>query len=230
MTESDWDTAADPSPMLKALSGKASERKLRLFAVACCRRHWHLMTDERSRAAVELGERLADGLGTETERQVAEAQAVQATRTAVQARGEDFTISESFTIAARAARFTVMEAGTFDLEAALATASACRLMVLHESGSRDGRASENAALCSTLRDVFGNPFRPTTIDNRILTPHVLATAKSIYDDRAFHHVFAVADALTDAGAPDDSPLLQHLRGRGPHVRGCYALDLVLGKI
>jgi hypothetical protein len=37
-----------------------------------------------------------------------------------------------------------------------------------------------------------------------------------------------ADALEDAGCTDPE-LLGHLRGPGPQVRGCWAVDLVLGK-
>ncbi len=79
-----------------------------------------------------------------------------------------------------------------------------------------------------IRDIFGNPFRPVAFDPSWRTSTALAIAQGIYDDRAFDRLPILADALQDAGC-ENADLLNHLRSEGPHVKGCWALDLVLGK-
>ena len=85
-----------------------------------------------------------------------------------------------------------------------------------------------AEAANRLRCVFGNPFRPTAFDPTWRTPTVVAIAAGAYADRAFDRLPILADALEDAGC-DAAELLAHLRGPGPHARGCWALDAVLGK-
>jgi hypothetical protein len=95
-----------------------------------------------------------------------------------------------------------------------------------------GKAQEERAVCALIRDIMSNPFRPSPI----LAPAWLAwqdgtvsrMARSIYEDEAFDRLPILGDALEDAGCTDAS-VLGHLRGAGPHVRGCWAVDLILGK-
>jgi hypothetical protein len=84
------------------------------------------------------------------------------------------------------------------------------------------------AQAALLRDLFGNPFRPVGIAGPWLTPDVAALAQAIYDGRLFGNLPVLADALEEAGCADRE-LVAHLRGPGPHVLGCWALDAVLGK-
>ncbi|HJZ91323.1 MAG TPA: hypothetical protein VKE40_10660 [Gemmataceae bacterium] len=79
-----------------------------------------------------------------------------------------------------------------------------------------------------LRDVFGNPFRRAAFDPRWRTSEVVGRARDIYEDRSFDRMPVLANALMDAGCADEQ-VLGHCRGEGPHVRGCWVVDLVLGK-
>jgi hypothetical protein len=79
-----------------------------------------------------------------------------------------------------------------------------------------------------IREIHGNPFRPTTIDPAWLTSTVVELARGIYDERAFDRLPILADALQDAGC-DDADVLDHCRGPGPHVRGCWVIDVLLGQ-
>jgi hypothetical protein len=78
VTATDWQTCVDPEPLLYFLRDKGSNRKWRLFAVACCRRIGHLMADERSRRAVEIAARYADALASDEELEAARAEAQEA--------------------------------------------------------------------------------------------------------------------------------------------------------
>jgi hypothetical protein len=96
-----------------------------------------------------------------------------------------------------------------------------------EGGKR--HTAEVQAQCNLLRDVFGNPFRPVAFDPAWRTSDVLLLARGIYEERAFDRMPILADALQDAGCDNDD-ILSHLReANATHVRGCWALDLVLEK-
>lgn len=80
-----------------------------------------------------------------------------------------------------------------------------------------------------LRDVFGNPFRPVTWDPGWRTSDAVALARGIYQDRAFDRMPILADALQDAGCDDEQVLIHCRDPEQVHVRGCWVVDLVLGK-
>jgi hypothetical protein len=95
--------------------------------------------------------------------------------------------------------------------------------------------AERGEQCRLLRDILGNPFRPATVSPAWQAPQVVALAQAAYDERDMPtgtldlaRLAVLADALEDAGCTD-SNILDHLRRPGPHVRGCWAVDLILGK-
>ena len=92
-------------------------------------------------------------------------------------------------------------------------------------------SSEREAQAALVRDIFGNPFRPTTVPPTLLAWNdgtVPKIAQGIYEERAFDRLPILHDALLDAGC-DDEDILAHCRSDGPHVRGCWVIDLILGK-
>ena len=89
-------------------------------------------------------------------------------------------------------------------------------------------APDALRLSNLLREQLGNPFRPYAFDHRWRTETVVALASAIEADHAFDRMPILADALEDAGC-DERPMLDHLRGPGPHARGCWVLDLILNR-
>ena len=87
---------------------------------------------------------------------------------------------------------------------------------------------ESAAQVKMVHCIFGNPFRPVTFDPDWRTTTAIQLAQQMYDSRDFSAMPILADALQDAGC-DHADILDHCRGPGPHVRGCWVVDLVLGK-
>ena len=98
-----------------------------------------------------------------------------------------------------------------------------------EYASEPGYAEEEAAQCELLRCVLGNPFRPAApVDPAWLTSTVTALARQMYESRDFALMPILADAIQDAGCEQDD-VLDHCRADASHARGCWVVDLVLGK-
>ena len=97
-----------------------------------------------------------------------------------------------------------------------------------EGSIGDSTSCERTAQTELFRDIFGNPFRPVAADPAWLTPTVQSIAAAIYEDRAFDRLPILADALEEAGCTNADVLL-HCRQPAEHVRGCWVVDLMLGK-
>jgi hypothetical protein len=207
LTKAEWQAGTDLVVLLDFLHGRAGERQLRLFAAACCRRVLDLLPDARSRHAVDVFERHAEGLAGAGELRAALVQAWSAGENAASYLASE----EPFLVAFRAA-----------LDRARAA---------HPERVDPGREkAEVAAQCDLLRDVC-NPFHPGILDDGVPSWNggaVPRLARAVYDGRRFEDLPILADALEEAGCTD-AELLAHCRGPGPHARGCWALDLVLGR-
>lgn len=227
MTEQEWLSETPPEEWLltaavvQFLHGRTSDRKLRLFAVACCRRIQHLLDDERSRAAIEVAERHADGLASDDELARAERNAA------------DLSDGDEGNCEADMARAAAAYVAAKDVVTAVDTAFNYSMgpSLDPDDGNRDGVRfhSENMLRWAFLHDIVGNPFRPAAIDQSWLTSNVSTLAQAAYEERAFDRMAILADALEDAGCTNQE-ILGHCRGAGPHVRGCWVLDLLLGRI
>jgi hypothetical protein len=224
MTEAEWQKCDDPKPMLQHLKDRASSRKLRLFAVACCRDVWKWMPDVRSREGVEVAGKFADGLIGEGELEVVRAGTAGAwTRV--------WGMASHIYQSARAAHFALDLKQEVLFLVPQETANANRNYVTLSSAGdpdavRESLAEVRRRQVGWLRDLFGNPFRPVAFDPCWRTPHVLRLARGIYEEDAFDQLPMLADALLDVGC-DDVAILAHCRASGAHVRGCWPVDLIL---
>jgi hypothetical protein len=224
MSEAEWLACKDPRAMLEFLRRKASDRKLRLFAVACCRRIWHVMSDERIRAAVEVAERFADGQANAEELK-------NVTRAADKV--DELASPPALSTAACAAYYLGGKERSWCSDvthcAAYAAASSHADWKRQPSDYDATLNRERTAQAGLLRCVFGPyPSRPVTINPAWRTANVSALAQTIYDERAFDRLPILADALEDAGC-DNADILNHCRQPGEHCRGCWVVDLVLDK-
>jgi hypothetical protein len=221
MTEAEWLACDDPEPMRYAVRETASNRKLRLFAILCCSRISYMLTDQRSRNALSQAERLAEGQMTQRERR-------NWYRT-LRGYADDFAPDEAVTgTFHRSPHFAASEAAEWSAIAIGAAADMASSDVDHIRVGHQARDAEKLLQSQFLRDIFGNPFRPVAFDPAWLTETVVGIARGIYEDRAFERMPILADALQEAGC-ENADILAHCREPGVHVRGCWVVDLVLGK-
>lgn len=251
MTEAEWLACNDPGPMLKWLvdNGSVSQRKLRLLVCACGRRVEHLMDDE-SFKVVQEAENIDDSQSNSRSQETAHGvfflfdYGPQLLR-AVRARSQDVSTGYDFwnvngslgSALYLAANYVAENDGEFLQAAAKALVTAPNhnprwaigiARTRYEEITHQAILSERAAQAETLRCIFGNPFRSSAFDPSCLTAKAVRLAQTIDQERAFDSLSILADLLDDAGYTNQE-ILSHCRQEGEHVRGCWVVDLILGK-
>lgn len=215
MTESEWNDCVEPGSMLKFLQGLASDRQFRLFACACCRGINRFIPVGPCREAVEVSLRYADGQATADELAMAQTAAVALA-----------THAGPHTAAAWAA-----------CEAANPSAFGAARAAAHETQEQIRKSSPRAAAdearaqAAFLRDIVGDPFAtsPRGVIWRLTGDTLVREiAEAVYTNPAREDMRHLAVELVRLGCPDDA-LLEHCRSDEPHVRGCWAIDRLLGK-
>jgi hypothetical protein len=228
LTDKKWLSCTDPERMLESFLGKASERKIRLFAVACCQRIRHLLTHEASREALQVAEAYADKLLGFEERQSSWDAAFQVLVRSLHSLTRDSARQGSSLTAAEFAAWAASRSLHRSwINVSTYTWQQVRDAVFLTAGAVAAK-NEATEMASLMRCIFGNPFKPVTIDPAWVTANVVALAQTIYDQRSFEVLPILGDALEDAGC-DNADILEHCRSGGEHVRGCWVVDLVLEK-
>jgi hypothetical protein len=255
MNEAEWHGCTDPGAMLAFLGAAASGRKLTFFACACCRRG--TVACKHAWEELWMVEKFADGrippakLAAAVERMDGRlsylplcGQAAINCATYLAQGDASLLLSE----AAAAASESAAQVARVAKEAASDAANrpwkhltveelidaGRKALAAVEGAAATARRAEEGAQCDLLRDLFGNPFRAPTLDAARLTPAIAARAAAAYARRtgdgylAPAGLRALADALEGAACAEQV-IIDHLRQPGPHVRGCFALDLVRGR-
>lgn len=219
MTEAEWLACADPLAMLTYLSGSGSEspRKMRLYAVACCRLFWATLDDYRFRGAVEVAEQFADNRTSKN--------ALRRARQGVRSLRSELTDNRRAWTACWLAEVASAERAV--------TGFAHQIQLLSLQGLSGSTAADDRIFADFFRELFGPLlFRPLRLPRSLLRWNggtVKALAQSLYDEGRWNELPILADALEDAGCQDDD-ILRHCRDRNqPHVKGCWVVDALLEK-
>jgi len=213
VTETEWLSATSACSLLHAARELSSERKYRLSAAALARHLFPAVTHPDLSRGIELAEQLTDGTasGAEIER----AREFFGSMTYVghyEARG---IVGEDMFLASL-------------IREALKPQARRSRVIAHLSDYVADRPENPQCGLPELRDIFGNPFRPVPFSPSWRTDAAVSLARQMYESRDFSAMPILANALQGAGC-HDAHILDHCRGPGPHVRGCWVVDLVLGK-
>jgi hypothetical protein len=245
MTEAQWLQCEVPKLMLDAIASKATERKLRLFAAACWRRAPRSCTDDGCARAVEVAEQYADWLVHDDV--LDQAHQVAITRSDAgwgQGRYEVLLSREmTASLASAAASGAAWEVQAKALradhrlqrQARRARRRGAQPEVAEPIDAQAAAIEEYRQQCALLRDIFATLFRSVVIAPTWRARDVIDLARAAYNERLLPsgqldpaRLAVLADALEEAGCSEQA-ILDHLRGPGSHVRGCWPVDLILAK-
>ena len=225
MTEAEWQSVDNPNAMIDFVHPRVNDRKLVLFAVACCRRAIEHFVDERELAVIEAAERLASGEVTEAEFDVVMQPIVSIWSEQPNQLGD---VERNTMSAARhlgGSRGAIYSA-SFVARAVGAAAGPPRSL------ERDRAFQfEQAAQCDLLRDIVGAPFVPFVFSSNWLTTvgrPAVEFAQNLDRDKCFDRVPELAEQLERAGCQGER-VLGHCRGKTPHVYGCWVVDALLAR-
>ena len=234
MTEAEWLACDDPRVMLEALSGKARPQRLWQFAAFCWRRGTRFLRDEASHRGVEALEALARGAEID-DRQLLLLEDGTCFSIDLKDPRYGIGISKDPNGAAGVAKNSLEAVATAEAAESGGGDQLLWALIVGEAIA-EMQAPEVAMGLSVairrfeplVREFFGNPFRPVTFSSSWRTDTAVTLARQMYESRDFSAMPILADALQDAGC-DSADVLDHCRGPGPHVRGCWVVDLVLGR-
>jgi len=214
LTEEEWFRPIDVERALAFIAPRLSLRRQRLLACAWARAQPAFVDYAYLAEALRLAERLADGVPL--------APGIIVPHPPISLGWREYVINEPQFVF-RGQRYSIGDLGGL-LDESINLAQFVRSLI-----SMSGRRRHPVLpTLQPLRDIVGNPFRAIALDPRLRTADTVGLARGIYEDRAFDRMPLLADALMDAGCEDEQ-VISHCRGGGPHVRGCWVVDLVLGK-
>jgi hypothetical protein len=238
--------------MVGVIGRETNSRKMRLAACACVRGVWDLLEDPRLRTALEVAEDFADfrvnRQQVKATRQALATAIEEARRRVAQEKSRlpwwvhDSQDAETWLLRlayelpiARDANLVtpLLMTGDFNPDSLLTVA-----MAVESAAGKSADSPQTAwelgwaraqVHCAILRDIFGNPFRPVAFHPSWQTETAVLLAKGMYESRDFGALPILADALQDAGCENED-ILNHCRdAKQVHARGCWVVDLVLGK-
>jgi hypothetical protein len=220
MTVAEW-LSAPIRQLVQPLMDSQHQRRLRLFSCGVCRHYQHLITHERVRKALDRAERFAEGELSDATMEKWHLEVRKITEEPTRKRLPEEGINRAVQWACLPSRY----GGYPESWSAL-------VWQFRHVQKDEVRAEEVELVARTmLGDIYGHRFRPCSIEPGWLAWNggtVPKFAQGIYEERAFDRLPILADALEDAGCVDGD-ILNHCRGPGPHVRGCWVIDLILGK-